>query len=131
MDKDRISLALLTLRLGVALVFIMWTLDKLVQPEHAAAVYENFYFIGGLGNTAFYIIGALEMLLIAAFVAGLYKRFTYGLILLLHTISTLSSWSQYLQPFEHLLFFAAWPMLAACFTLYYLRDMDTRWTLGK
>ncbi len=131
MDKDRISLALLTLRLGVALVFFMWTLDKLVQPEHAAAVYENFYFIGGLGNTAFYIIGALEMLLIAAFVAGLYKRFTYGLILLLHTISTLSSWSQYLQPFEHLLFFAAWPMLAACFTLYYLRDMDTRWTLGK
>ena len=131
MDKDRISLALLTLRLGVALVFFMWTLDKLVQPEHAAAVYENFYFIGGLGNTAFYIIGALEMLLIAACVAGLYKRFTYGLILLLHTISTLSSWSQYLQPFEHLLFFAAWPMLAACFTLYYLRDMDTRWTLGK
>jgi len=131
MDKDRISLALLTLRLGVALVFFMWTLDKFVQPEHAAAVYENFYFIGGLGNTAFYIIGALEMLLVAAFVAGIYKRFTYGLILLLHAISTLSSWSQYLQPFEHLLFFAAWPMLAACFTLYYLRDMDTRWTLGK
>ena len=131
MDKDRISLSLLTLRLGVALVFFMWTLDKLIQPEHAAAVYENFYFIGGLGNTAFYIIGALEMLLVAAFVVGLYKRFTYGLILLLHTISTLSSWSQYLQPFEHLLFFAAWPMLAACFTLYYLRDLDTRWTLGK
>jgi len=27
------------------------------------------------------------------------------------------------------LFFAAWPMLAACFALYYLRDLDTKWTL--
>lgn len=131
MDKDRISLSLLFLRLSVALVFFMWTLDKFVQPEHSAAVYENFYLIGGLGATVFYMIGALEMLLIAAFVAGLYKRLTYGLILLLHAISTLSSWSQYLDPFEHLLFFAAWPMLAACFALYYLRDLDTRWSLGK
>jgi len=24
--------------------------------------------------------------------------------------------------------FAAWPMLVACFTLYYLRDWDTQWS---
>ncbi len=132
MDKDRIAISLLTLRLGVALVFFMWTLDKFIQPEHAAAVYENFYFISGLGHTAFYVLGALEMILIVAFVAGAYKRLTYGLIFLLHAISTLSSWQQYLAPFEpaHLLFFAAWPMLATCFTLYYLRDMDTLLTVG-
>jgi hypothetical protein len=29
-----------------------------------------------------------------------------------------------------LLFFAAWPMLAAFFALYLLRDFDTRWTVG-
>lgn len=29
---------------------------------------------------------------------------------------------------SNILFFAAWPMLAACFALYYLRDLDTRWT---
>ena len=27
--------------------------------------------------------------------------------------------------FDNLLFFAAWPMLAACFALYLLRDLDT------
>jgi len=51
-------------------------------------------------------------------------------VLLLHGVSTLSSFHQYRFPFENktnLLFFAAWPMLAACFTLYYLRDLDTRW----
>lgn len=42
-------------------------------------------------------------------------------VLLLHGISTLSSYRQYLDPFNNLLFFAAWPMLAACFALYLLR----------
>jgi hypothetical protein len=65
------------------------------------------------------------LLLVAAFVAGAFQRVSYGLIFLLHGVSTLSSWQQYLDAFNNLLFFAAWPMLAACFALYYLRDMDT------
>jgi hypothetical protein len=38
----------------------------------------------------------------------------------MHAVSTLSSWKMYLTPFAEgpsLLFFAAWPMLAACVTL--------------
>ena len=60
------------------------------------------------------------------------KQFTYGTVLLLHGVSTLASFRLYLTPFEDpsLLFFAAWPMLAACFALYYLRDLDTMWTVG-
>jgi hypothetical protein len=53
------------------------------------------------------------------------------LVFVLHGISTLSSYRQYLDPFDNLLFFAAWPMLAACFALYSLRDLDTRWTLAR
>jgi hypothetical protein len=68
--------------------------------------------------------------LILAFVAGVQKRLTYGLVFVLHGISTLSSYRQYLDPFDNLLFFAAWPMLAACCALYSLRDLDTRWTVG-
>ena len=39
----------------------------------------------------------------------------------------MSAFSQYLAPFQgtNLLFYAAWPMLAACVTLYALRDLDT------
>jgi putative oxidoreductase len=127
----RVSTALLALRLGVFLVMLMWTLDKFVAPDHARRIFENFYGIGGLDVTASYIVGAVELVLILAFVAGLRKRLTYGLVFLLHTVSTLSSYRQYLDPFDNLLFFAAWPMLAACFTLYSLRDLDTRWTLGS
>lgn len=124
---DRIPLALLCLRLGVFLVMLVWTIDKFLRPEHAAAVFANFYFIGGLGSLAIYIIGTVELVLLIGFVAGVKKRLTYGAVLLLHGISTLSSFKQYLAPFEgpNLLFFAAWPMLAACLALYLLRDLDT------
>lgn len=57
------------------------------------------------------------------------KRLVYGLVLALHAVSTFSAFRQYLDPFSNLLFFAAWPMLAACFALYYLRDLDTLWTV--
>jgi putative oxidoreductase len=61
---------------------------------------------------------------------GWKKRISYGLVLIMHAISTLSSWQQYLDPFNNLLFFGAWPMLAACYALYVLRDLDVRWTVA-
>ena len=124
----RLPVALLTLRLGVFIVMIMWTLDKFVQPEHTAGVFANFYGLGGLGPSIFMVLGILQLILVLAFLFGIAKRFSYGLVFLLHGISTLSSYAQYLDAFNNLLFFAAWPMLAACFTLYYLRDQDTLMT---
>ncbi len=131
-DEDRLPLALMALRLSIFLVMLVWTIDKFVNPSHSAAVYTKFYFIGGLGNTAFSVIGVAELALIVAFVAGFKKRITYGAVLLLHAISTMSSYAQYQAPYEkvNILFFAAWPMLAACFALYLLRDSDTKWTVG-
>lgn len=124
--EKRLSLSLLALRLSVFLVMLMWTLDKFSRPDHAAGVFSNFYAIEGLGDSAFVILGVLELVLLLLFVLGLARRYTYGAVLLLHAGSTLSSWRQYLAPFEgsHLLFFAAWPMLAACLALYLLRDSD-------
>lgn len=130
---DRLPLALLLLRLSVFLVMLMWTIDKFVRPEHAGGVYEEFYSIGGLGAGVFYLIGLIELAVLIGFVLGYRKRWTYAAVLIFHAVSTLSSFGQYLTPFEgtNLLFYAAWPMLAACFALYYLRDSDLRWTIDK
>jgi hypothetical protein len=128
-SSSRISEVLLALRLSVFLVMLMWTLDKFANPAHAARVYQHFYAIGGLGRTAFLAIGIAELVLLAAFLVGYRKRFTYGAVFAFHAVSTLSSYPQYLAPFENLLFFAAWPMLAACFALYRLRDLDTKLTI--
>lgn len=129
--EQQLPKALLALRLGVFIVMLVWTLDKFVNPDHASGVYATFYLIGGLGGTIFIVIGVLELVLILAFVAGLFKRWSYGIVLVLHAVSTLSTWKLYLAPFDNLLFFAAWPMLAACWALYVLRDADTLLTLDK
>ncbi len=130
---NRLPLALFFLRLGVFIVMFMWTIDKFIRPEHAAAVFENFYFVSGLSNMLSYLIGVIEMIILAGFLLGYQKRLTYGFVLVFHGISTLSSFKQYLSPFDgpNLLFFAAWPMLAACFALYYLRDQDTLLAIKK
>lgn len=129
MNTTRIQWSLFVLRIGVFIVMLMWTLDKFIQPEHSGKVFENFYGLSGWSELGFLIIGGLELLLIFAFVVGLWKRLTYGLVLILHSVSTLSSFPQYLDPFNHLLFFAAWPMLAACMALYLLRDDDVLMTI--
>lgn len=129
-DK-KLQLPLLFIRLSVFLVMFMWTIDKFINPGHALKVYESFYYIAGLDVNVMYVIGAIELVILLKFVAGYKKKYTYGAVLVLHAVSTLSSFKQYLAPFDgpNLLFFAAWPMLAACFALFILRDQDKKWSV--
>ena len=131
-SETRLRISLLLLRLGVFLVMAIWTIDKFVNPSHAAGIFEKFYAIPGVGSALVWGLAVLELALILAFVAGLKKRLTYGVVMVLHGVSTLSAFAQYLTPFEgsHLLFFAAWPMLAACIALYLLRDQDRLLTVS-
>lgn len=132
LDK-RIPVVLLFLRLSVFLVMLMWTLDKFVRPDHAASVFEKYYLLSGLGGSVAYLLGGLEIALLILFVFGIARRLSYGAVLILHGVSTVSSYPHYLAPFEgpNLLFFAAWPMLAACLGLYLLRDLDTLGTVRR
>ena len=124
----RVSLVLLLIRISIFIAMMIWVVDKFVQPDHAAQVFQAFYGIGGIGPAVSYLLGALQLIIMIGFVLGIQKKITYGLVLLMHAASTLVSFPKYLAPFEsaNILFFAAWPMLAACFALYYLRDLDTR-----
>jgi len=126
-DDKKLTFSLFLLRLSVFIVMFMWTLDKFVRPAHASLVYETFYHSPGFGYTVSYFIGAVELVIIVGFLFGFKKTLTYGAVLLFHTISTLSTYRQYAAPFAeiNLLFFAAWPMLAACIALFLLRDRDT------
>jgi hypothetical protein len=103
------------------------------KAQAASRIMEHFYFIKSVSSLMIYIIGALELTVLLGFVAGLAKKWTYGLVLLFHAVSTLSSYEQYLHPLvaPNMLFFAAWPMLGACFALYYLRDLDTLWSVRR
>ena len=141
---ERVPLAMLVLRLGVFVVMAIFTIDKLFTveraitalqhfPLHPLNVFLNFAFIGGFTKPVMYAVGVIELAIIVGFLLGFKKRMTYGAVLLFHAISTISTYNMYVTPFEgvHLLYFAAWPMLAASFALYYLRDLDTKWVIEK
>lgn len=129
-DSYRIPIVLLVIRHSIFIVMAMWTMDKFLRPDHAAAIFDHYYELAGLSKNIVYVLATAEAVLLIAFLLGLKPRLSYGLVLILHSISTLASYQQYLHPFEsnNLLFFAAWPMLAACFALYILRDLD-KWRI--
>ena len=131
--EKRLPLALLLLRLSVFMVMFVWTVDKFIEPQRASKIMAAFYSISGVGDVLVYLLGVIELAIILAFVLGFAKRWSYGLVLLLHATSTLASYQKYLNPLQppNLLFFAAIPMLAACFVLYYLREADELWTIKK
>ncbi|MCC3862007.1 hypothetical protein [Pseudemcibacter aquimaris] len=125
--QNKIQISLFLMRVSIFLVMFVWTVDKFTDTNMAIQIYEAFYFIGGVSTEIMLALGAIEMVLILAFVAGLWKNITYSAVLVLHGISTLSSWKQYIN--MELLFYAAWPMFAGCIMLYLLRDLDTKFIL--
>lgn len=126
MEKNTtLPAALLILRAGLGIFLVLWSIDKLAQPETTIKVFAHFYGTD-ITVTAARVIGSLELLLSLALTAGLWKTWTYGAGLLLHTISTLSSYDKLLSPFgPNHLFIAGIPVLAAFIALFMLRHEDT------
>ena len=132
--QTKFELSLFLLRLGVFIVMIAWPLDNFINPGLAAEVYGKFSFISGLGNTVIMIISVIEIIIFLAFVIGLWKRFAYGFVIFVHIVSMVATLEKYTTDIGatySLLYVAAWPMLAACITLYVLRDLDVKFTAGS
>lgn len=130
--NSKIANVLFLLRIGVGIVLVMWTINKFVNPVHAQEIYKGFFFMPALGNAVVLGIGISEAIVVTLFLIGRFKSISYLIVLIMHSASTLAPISIYLDPYggpTNLLFFAAWPMLAACIALYYLRDYDTKFTL--
>ncbi len=129
-----IAWALAMLRISLGGFLLLWGLEKFFIPQTTVSIWSRFYLID-IGQAAPYVIGALEVLLSIAIIIGLWRRWSYGIGLVLHTISVVSTWKQLLDPWglylnerpQHL-FLAGVPVLAAFAALYLLRDWDL-WTV--
>ena len=126
----RLAVALAILRISLGGFLLLWALEKFFIPQTTVAIWDRFYLIP-IGDSLPYVIGALEAILSIAIIVGLWRRWSYGLGLGLHTISVLATWKQLLDPWglylnerpQHL-FLAGVPVLAAFVVLYMLRDYD-------
>lgn len=119
-------IGLLAMRLGVATVFMAWTIDKIVNYSHNSTMISHYYGLI-ISQPVLLTVGIIELLILLAFIAGMYKTFTYGFILLAHTGSTIVSFHKLLPPYEihQLLYFGSIPMLGACIGLFLMRKKDT------
>lgn len=126
----KLGISLLLLRLSLGLVMTVWACDKIFNPDHGGAVLQSFYGISGAGASVVRGLGAIQALIVAAFLLGIARTYSYGAVLLMHAVTTFVSWSAYLNPLKNILFFSAWPMLAGLITLFLLRDHDRFASLG-
>ncbi len=125
--KKPLPICLLLLRLTMFAMMLVWAIDKFLRPVTEAGMYQRAYHLPFLPSMVMYSIGAFQILLATCFVIGLQRTLTAGLVLAGMVIYTIASYRLYMPPFhgDNLLFFAAWPMLAVCVSLYLLRNQDT------
>ncbi len=129
MNERNLAVALLILRIGLAVFLLLFGVDKLVAPVTTADVYARYYGLA-VSPEFVYVAGTLEILLGFALLAGAWKTAIYGLGLLLHTVSTLATYQELLSPFgANHLFIAAIPVLAGFIVLFLLRRNDTLWSV--
>ncbi len=78
MSNSELRVALFILRLGLGAFLLLFGIDKLVAPATTVEVFTQYYgLVVSYGMV--YAIGALEILLGLAFLAGLWKTLSYGL----------------------------------------------------
>lgn len=135
MQVKNLKISLLITRISVVLFMIPWVILKFSNPQYTSDIIGYFYGFK-IPEWAPTAIGVFWVVLLTSFMAGFQKRFSYGLVLLLHAISTLSTYKILLNPFstgdqKDVLFMAALPALGAILLLYVLRSEDSLLSLNK
>lgn len=122
------ALPLLIQRIALSAFFSVWVLDKFINPEHTAKVFSNFYGID-LALNLTWVVGAVQAVILIAFLLGFMKTYSYILMFAMHAVSTLSTYKSLINPYGNegsgMLFWAAVPVLAAFWLQFALRKSDT------
>ncbi|MEO1297462.1 MAG: DoxX protein [Cyanobacteria bacterium J06636_16] len=121
----KMAIGLATIRITTAAFFLVWSLEKIIAPEIAQKVFARFY-ASTISPSVSIALGILQTAIVLLFLAGLFKLWTYGAILGMHAVSTLSSYEPLLNPYTppNHLFWAAVPTLGAIFALFLMRKED-------
>ncbi|MGF1456743.1 MAG: DoxX protein [Alphaproteobacteria bacterium] len=127
-----LKIALLIMRLSFAAFFAVWVIEKFVAPETTQRIWKAFYFVEAIPLEASYVIGAVQAVILIAFVLGIAKLLSTGLLVVMHGLSTLSTWERLIDPYTAVnhLFWAAVPALGLIIALLILREHDTLLTVG-
>jgi putative oxidoreductase len=124
----RAATGLLILRFFLGIFLLQWSLEKLILPGATIRIAQNFYGVS-LPEWASYALGVAELILSLALLVGAYRTISYGLSLLVHTVTVVVSWRQLFDPFglakvgSHL-WISTWPTWGAFAALFLMREWD-------
>ena len=127
-DERNVALGLLALRFFLGIFLLQWSIEKLMLPTATARIAQGFYGISLPTGTP-YVLGVAELVLSLALLLGAYRTLSYGLSLLVHTVTVVVSWRQLFDPFGlakiggHL-WIATWPTWGAFIALFLMRRQD-------
>ena len=130
--QKKLGIGLALIRFSTGIFFLVWSIEKIIHPEIIQKVFSRFYLLD-ISPGISIAIGIIQILIVLAFMAGLLKIWTYGAILGMHAVSTLSTYKELFNPYEppNHLFWAAVPLLAALVALFLLRKEDYLLTIGS
>src|SRR3546814_9493713 len=86
----RFGAAVAILRIALGLFLLVWGLEKFIVPERSVAIYGYFYGISA-STAVTYALGALESALALAIIIGAFRRWSYGIALLVHAATTVAT----------------------------------------
>ncbi len=130
---DKLKFPLFFTRLAIFYFLLPWVLMRFTAPSGAQNIASKYYKVSSMPEIATTVIGVLWVALLLAFLFGIKKRISYGLVLLIHAVGTLFTLPYLIIGTENMniMFFAAIPVIGAMWLLYTLRDHDTFLSLNK
>lgn len=127
------AISLLLLRISTGLLLIIWAMVKLAATDAAIGVSDKYYF-GLLSSEAVQIgLGALQLLLGVAVIAGIFRRIAYPVQAVWLGLGALFVWQSIIDPLGlmfgqdnvQILFFPSLTVFFATLVLLAFRDEDT------
>ena len=111
------------LRVSIGYLLVIWGVDKLVNPSHGLAVSDRFY-LGVFSSAALMpIFGIAELILGGLVILGIWRRYTYPVVVAIAAITAAGVWRSIVDPWgwylpgANALFYPSLIILAASLVL--------------
>lgn len=147
-QQRRIEFSLFIIRISAAIFLGLWATLKFHHPSWTQNIFKGSYKLGSLGLETLppevsYLLGTIQILIVLAFALGLWRTWTYGLMMLMSAAGVMGSLGSYVgfneagelianyAKYPRNLMLTAIPTLGALIALFILRDMDNLLSLSK
>ena len=147
-QQKRLEVSLFIIRITAAIFLGLWATLKFHRPSWTQNIFKGSYGLESLGletlpPEASYLLGGIQILIVLAFALGLWKTWTYGLMMLMSAAGVLGSLGSYVgineageiianyTKYPRNLMLTAIPTLGALTALFIMRHSDNFLSLSK